>query len=138
VPPGRWGNLHQARFEHPLRALLDGERARTLDVGPFAIGGSAYTPMAAGYRSGDFGLTVGASFRMIVDVGRWDNSLAINTPGQSGDPESPHYRDLAPLWARGDYFPLLYSRPAIEKVTTARLLLRPGQKRGQSRGGERY
>jgi penicillin amidase len=121
----RWGDLHQARFEHPLRAVVDDDRIKTLDVGPWPIGGSAFTPMATQYRSGDYALTVGASFRMIIDVGRWDSSLAINTPGQSGNPGSPHYRDLAPLWAAGRYFPLLYSRRAIEKATTARLVLRP-------------
>jgi penicillin amidase len=81
--------------------------------------------MAASYRAADFTLTSGASFRMVVDVGGWDNSRAINTPGQSGDPASPHYRDLAPLWAEGRYFPLLYTRSAVEKVAESRLVLRP-------------
>ena len=49
-----------------------------------------------------------------MDVGAWDNSMAINTPGQSGDPMSPHYRDLFPLWAAGTYVPLRYSRAAVE------------------------
>ena len=56
-------------------------------------------------------------FRVVVDVGNWDNSRAMNTPGQSGDPDSAHYRDLAASWASGTYFPLLYSRKAIEAVT---------------------
>ena len=49
----------------------------------------------------------------------------INTPGQSGDSRSPHYRDLAPLWAEGRYFPLLYTRGAVEEATESRLVLRP-------------
>ena len=32
---------------------------------------------------------------------------------QSGDPYSPHYRDLFPLWAGGDYFPLAFSDAAV-------------------------
>jgi penicillin amidase len=40
--------------------------------------------------------------------------MAINTPGQSGDPASAHYRDLFPLWAAGSYVPLRFSRAAIE------------------------
>jgi hypothetical protein len=40
---------------------------------------------------------------MVLDVGAWDASRTINTPGQSGDPFSGHYRDLAPLWATGQY-----------------------------------
>ncbi len=81
--------------------------------------------MAASYRSTDYQLTGGASFRMVADVGDWDASVAINTPGQSGDPASPHYRDLAPLWAEGRYFPLAYSREAVEKSTRTRLELKP-------------
>jgi penicillin amidase len=60
---------------------------------------------------------------MVIDVGNWDNSRAVNYPGQSGNPESPHYRDLAPLWQRGEYVPLLYSRKAVEDATEKRIKL---------------
>ncbi|MEJ0063984.1 MAG: penicillin acylase family protein [Caulobacteraceae bacterium] len=33
--------------------------------------------------------------------------------GAVGDPYSPHYRDLFPLWAGGDYFPLAFSDAAV-------------------------
>ena len=42
-------------------------------------------------------------------------------PASPAIPLSPHYRDLFPLWAAGDYFPLLYSRPAVEAA--ARLVI---------------
>jgi penicillin amidase len=121
----RWGALHHARFEHPLQEAVDPAAARTLSVGDWPLGGSSSTPMAASYRARDFALTGGASFRMVLDVGAWDRSRAVNTPGQSGDPASPHYRDLAPLWAEGGYFPLLYTRGAVEAATESRLRLRP-------------
>ena len=121
----KWGALHHAVFEHPLQAVVPAEAAKSLVVQAGPLGGSASTPMAAGYRPRDFALTGGASFRMILDVGGWDRSRAVNTPGQSGDPRSPHYRDLAPLWAEGGYFPLLYTRPAVEAATESRVLLRP-------------
>ena len=69
------------------------------------MGGGNNVPHAAGYSTSTFKVTSGASFRMVLDVGNWDASRAINTPGQSGNPYSPHYRDLAPLWATGDYVP---------------------------------
>jgi penicillin amidase len=96
-------------------------------VGAWPIGGSNFTPMATSYRSTNYQLTGGASFRMVADVGNWDASVAINTPGQSGDPSSPHYRDLAPLWAEGRYFPLTYSREAVEKSTRTRFELTPAR-----------
>ena len=83
--------------------------------------------MHAGYRPSDFRVTAGASFRMVVDVGEWDRSVCVNAPGQSGDPRSPHYRDLAPLWAEGKYVPMLYTRRAVEAQAELRWVLRPVQ-----------
>jgi penicillin amidase len=86
-----------------------------LDVAPLQVGGSASTPMATGMRADSFDVTSGASVRMVLDVGEWDNSMFINTPGQSGDPFSAHYRDLYPLWAAGEYVPLVFSPAAVER-----------------------
>jgi penicillin amidase len=83
--------------------------------------------MAATYRASDYKLTAGASFRMMLDVGNWDASRVINTPGQSGNPDSPNYRDLAPLWLEGKYVPLRYSRGAVEKETVERIQLTPAR-----------
>lgn len=106
-----WGYTGNARsMPHPLGTIDP-----SLNVGPFAIPGSGTTPIASG----------SASYRQIIDVGKWDRSLAINTPGESGVPGSEHYRDLAPTWARGGYFPLLYSRGAVERHTEKRVILVP-------------
>src|ERR1700736_3852451 len=99
--------------------------ASQLSVGPLAYGGAGNVPRAATYRRSDYRLIAGASFRMVLDVGSWDASRAINTPGQSGDPFSGHYRDLAPLWATGQYVPLLYSVPAVEAATAEAITLTP-------------
>jgi penicillin amidase len=49
----------------------------------------------------------------------------VNHPWQSGDPEIPHYCDLAPLWIEGKYFPLLYSRKAVARATERVIRLLP-------------
>ena len=121
----RWGRLHVAKFDHALMRLADKATAAQLTVGPLAFGGAANVPRAATYRRSDYHLTAGASFRMVLDVGNWDASRAVNTPGQSGDPFSGHYRDLAPLWATGQYVPLLYSRAAVEAATAEAITLTP-------------
>lgn len=121
----KWGNLHQAEFNHALKPLADKATQAQMTVGPLAMGGGNNVPHAAGYNLSTFKVTSGASFRMVLDVGNWDDSRAINTPGQSGNPYSPHYRDLASLWATGDYVPLLYSRQAVEEAASERLQLRP-------------
>lgn len=120
-----WGRLHRAVFEHPLAPVVDEPTRTRLNVGEWPIGGSGFTPMNTGYRTSDFRLTNGASFRMVLDVGNWDDSRVINTPGQSGVPASPHYRDLAAIWVRGEHFPLLYSEKAIAGATRHILHLEP-------------
>ncbi|MBC7166658.1 penicillin acylase family protein [Phenylobacterium sp.] len=124
----RWGDLHQARFEHPLSPLVpQGDRER-LAVGPAPMSGTMLSPLAATWRASDYRVVAGGSFRMVLDVGEWDNSRVVNTPGQSGDPASPHYRDLFPLWAKGDYVPLVYSRPAVEAATETVIALTPASR----------
>jgi penicillin amidase len=117
-----WGRLHQGYFEHALTGLKQDTR---LDVGPWPVGGSDSTPMNTMYRFGDFRVVLGASFRIVVDVGDWDRTVCINTPGQSGDPRSPHYGDLAEGWSKGQYVPLLYSRDSIDAATRRQITLRP-------------
>jgi penicillin amidase len=124
----QWGKLHHSLPEHPLlEAVSDEQRAR-LQPGPFPTPGGPYTPNASGYRLRDFQLTGGPSFRMVLDVGNWDNSRAVNYPGESGNPDDPHYRDLTELWLTGKYFPLLYTREAVEKATATRILLTPASR----------
>jgi penicillin amidase len=101
----RWGRMHARRFEHQL---LD-----QFDLPPVERPGGAGTVAADG-----------ASYRHILDVSDWDRSLATNTPGQSGQPRSPFYGNLLPLWAENQYFPLVFSRAAVEKHTRHRLTLR--------------
>ncbi|WP_210250103.1 penicillin acylase family protein [Microvirga aerophila] len=118
----RWGDAHHALFEHPLAELLNDT---TLSTRRVAKGGSGLTPNAADYRPEDFRMIVGASFRMILDVGAWDNCIFVNAPGQSGDPRSSHYDDHLDAWGSETYLPLLFSRDKIEAATTLRLALRP-------------
>ncbi|MGH3384464.1 MAG: penicillin acylase family protein [Nocardioidaceae bacterium] len=101
---------NSVRMDHPMGTIDP-----SLNNGPFAIPGSGNTPIASGR----------ASYRQVIDVGEWDRSLAVNTPGQSGNPDSEHFRDLAPRWAAGEYFPLLYSRSAVEQNTETRIVLVP-------------
>ncbi|HXW79869.1 MAG TPA: penicillin acylase family protein, partial [Acidimicrobiales bacterium] len=120
----RWGQLHTARFAHPLLEWVTAAAAEQLRVPSVPRGGSGDTVANTVYAP-DFAQIGGATFRMVLDVGQWDNSLAMNAPGQSGDPASPHYCDLLAMWARDEAFPLVYSRQRVEEVTEARLKLYP-------------
>ena len=120
----QWGQekYHHALIRHPLAAMAAPEVRAKLNVGPYPRGGDSYTVSATG---GSDNQTSGGSLKIIADTENWDNSLGLNNPGQSGDPSSPHYRDLFEIWSRGKYFPIFYSRPKIESVTEARQTLTP-------------
>jgi penicillin amidase len=109
-------------IRHPLSSSASPDLRKKLDHGPLPRGGSAQT---VGATSGTYNQTHGASFRLVVDTGNWDYCLATNTPGQSGNPDHPHYRNLFEMWANDQYFPLFYSKGKIESVQFARLKLMP-------------
>jgi penicillin G amidase len=120
----QWSGWHHGYFEHPLAKIFP-EKLR--DVGPLKQGGSAQTVMSNGYRMSDGRTITGASFRMVADVGEWDNSVFVNAPGQSGDVRSKHYDDHGQLWSERKYVPLIFSEEAIERETTLHIVLEPGK-----------
>ena len=118
------GAYHYAKILHPLDPALTPRQQALFDVGTLPRGGDSYTIDATGTTDNQ---TSGGSFKIIADTSNWDNSLGINNPGQSGNVDSPHYRDLYPLWARGKYFPIFFSESKVRSVTESQLELQPAQ-----------
>jgi penicillin G amidase len=116
-----WGAMHTITFHHSLDQLPGGQTL--FDLGPLSRPGDGDTVDAT--AGADLRQTSGASYREIFDLSNWDNALAINTPGQSGQPGSRHYSDLLPLWEAGQYFPLVYSKEAVEENAADVLTLLP-------------
>ena len=104
----RWGRTHRSEFPHSLVSAYD---------------------LPAAERSGGGGTVAatGATFREIVDFSNLDGSLATNAPGQSGRPASPFYGNLTRPWADKEYFPMSFSREAVEANAEYRLRLIPGR-----------
>jgi penicillin amidase len=80
-------------------------------------------------RSGGAGTVAatGATYRQIVDFADLDASAVTNLPGQSAQPGSPFYANLVESFGRSEYFPLSYSRPAVDRNTAHRLVLTPAR-----------
>jgi penicillin amidase len=119
----QWGKLHTAKFTHPLSSMGPAY-AEAFDLGPVPRSGDGFTANATSHDA-EFRQTAGASYRQVFNLADWDLGVVTSVPGQSGQPGSPHYGDLLPLWAGGEYFPLKYTRPAVEAVTKHRLTLQP-------------
>jgi penicillin amidase len=122
----RWGEAHPARMRHPVFA------DQPLLARLFAIeqpsGGDSVTVNVGHYRTADeadpFASVHAASYRGLYDLGELERSRFIASTGQSGNPLSPHYRDLAELWARGETIAMttdaeVYGAKAIGRLTLA-------------------
>lgn len=102
----RWGRNNTSQLPHSL--------VRAFDIPPVERHGGQ-----------GFVAAVGATYREIIDLGNLDASMATNVPGQSGQPGSPFYANLVESYGRGEYFPLAYSRAAVERAAAHRLTLVP-------------
>jgi penicillin G amidase len=106
----RWGRINRSELPH---ALL-----RAYDI-----------PAVERHGGAGFVAAVGATYREVIDMGKLDSTIATNVPGQSGQPGSPYYSNLVDTFGRGEYFPLAFSRGAVEKVSAHRLVLAPASGR---------
>ena len=112
----RWGAEHVAPFDNPLlaRIPLIGDRL-SVDV---PTSGDYFTVnRGASYGARDaerpFAHNHGAGYRAVYDLSDLDASLFMIAPGQSGHPLSPHWADLAPIWATGRHLRLARSRAEL-------------------------
>jgi penicillin amidase len=124
--PAAWGELHGITFEHQVISsfpLID----RLFNRGPFPVSGGASIVNATSWdlTSGSYAVTSLPSKRSIMDLSDWQNSLQINTVGQSGHPYHEHYFDLAPLWAEVENIPMQWDLDAVQADAEGLLRLVP-------------
>lgn len=124
--PSRWKYGHEqfkhVKIKHPLGDVVNEELREQLNTQLIPRGGNQYTPGATG---SSFNQAAGATFRIIVDVNDWDASVGMNSPGQSGDPQSPYYKNLYEKWAADDFFPVHFSKEKVEANAKERVRLVP-------------
>ena len=123
----RWGEAHAAWHRHRpfsriawLAPFFDITVPTPGDAYTVNVGQSDFADESSPYTSRH-----AASLRAIYDLGDPQASVFIHSAGQSGNPLSPHYSDFTPLWARGEYVPMLTERARIESLGVQRLVLVP-------------
>jgi len=126
-PPQNWDwvKIHALRLRHPLGQI---PFFWFLNAGSHPLDGDAYTVRASYSVSSGYKTTHGASYRQIIDLSNWGNSICVLTSGQSGHFLSPFYRNQLPLWLQGDYHPMLFSAKDIEAKKRGVLWLKPLRK----------
>ena len=88
----RWGAAHVATFADPVAPQLSNHIPQP---------GSATTVFAGGSAGAAFAAVHGPGFRGVYDLADLDRSRFITAPGESGNPLSPHARDMLQRWRDG-------------------------------------
>ncbi len=108
-----WGAVSKSRFPHPLAAApFIGGQFATPSIG---LSGSRETPNVAS----------SVSMRHIASPGNWDATRQVIPLGQSGDPQSAHYKDQFELWRTGAPAVFPFTKQAVETAAPIQWLLRP-------------
>ncbi|MFT5182320.1 MAG: penicillin amidase [Alphaproteobacteria bacterium] len=122
----RWGDLHIARFEHPVlrRIPVIGDLfAVTIPTsgGDFTI--NRGTPRAT--NKSPFTHVHGAGLRAIFDLSDLDASRMMIATGQSGHVRSKFFANTTTDWRDGRYLMLKGDPAAVRKETIGELTLTP-------------
>lgn len=122
-----WGAIHQVTFvSQPLGESGIAPIEALVNRGPTPVDGGTGIVNANGWAWDEPAkVTWHPSMRMILDLSNFDASLGIQPTGQSGHPLHRHYNDMIPLWAAGEYGPLLFSQTAVEEAAVHTLTLKP-------------
>jgi penicillin amidase len=108
-----WGSVWMSRFPHPLAvAPLIGGKFATPNV---PLQGSGQTP--------NVGSSV--SMRHIASPGNWDATRHVIPLGESGDPNSPHYKDQFDLWRTGAPAVFPFTKDAVTRAAVESIEFRP-------------
>ncbi len=120
-----WGRLRSLTLHHPMSRKKG--LARVFNVGPVPYGGDTDTINQAAALPLEplAGTDNIASVRVVIDVGAWSNSRFALPGGQSGNPCSPHYADLFPLWLRGEGVPIAWTPEEVRAAAVRTLVLTP-------------
>jgi penicillin amidase len=118
-----WGRLRVVRMRHQFSAKR--WLHQVFNLGPLPCGGDTDTINQASVLPLEPTADCKniASLRVVIDVGAWENSRFVLPGGQSGNPLSPHYGDLLPLWHRGEGVPIAWSADAVRAAAVATLEL---------------
>jgi penicillin amidase len=112
----KWGSLHPMIAKHALG--VKEALGEIFDTGNIPIGGDTDTLCQISFVPGEhYGgkSLIGASYRQMIDMGNLANSKCIAPVGQSGNVQSPHYRDQMDSWVKGDYKPMVWTREQVEE-----------------------
>lgn len=120
-----WGSLHTITFQNQFMNSFPIIK-KAFNQGPFPASGGNEIINATGWNPADpFAIDWLPSMRMVIDLNDLSNSISIHTTGQSGHAYHPHYIDMADLWRRFYYHPMLWTIDQVRAQSEFLLILVP-------------
>jgi penicillin G amidase len=93
------------------------------------VGGDGNTVDVAGYTISNevepFVNHHGASLRQVIDFENLEQSIFVQSTGQSGNRLSPYYSNLFERWRNVEFVPMRMQREAIERAPNHTLRITP-------------
>jgi penicillin amidase len=118
-----WGTIHQAHWRHPLS---NAATADAFDVGPAPVAGAGDTLCNTGLGvPPEFTANGGVEYRLLVDFAEPDRIWTVQNVGNSGMPESDHYRDQFPAWLAGELREVSLARDGVGTKMAGKVVLEP-------------
>lgn len=122
-----WGDLHTVTFRNATLGTSGPAPVQALfNRGPYRTSGGTEIVNATSWKASEsYAVRALPSMRMIVDLSNLQNSLSINTLGQSGHAFHPHYNDMVDLWRNIQYHPMLWDPGVIQDQSEEHLRFVP-------------
>jgi penicillin G amidase len=116
----RWDRAHHALFPH--NPFDKNPQLKPVFSRSIPNGGDMFTVnVGSTFQWDEYNQLNSAQYRQIVDYGALGDSRFMIAPGQSGNPQSPHYDDLLERWQRVQYLPMRFGSRVIDNTSQGRL-----------------
>jgi penicillin amidase len=115
-----WMKINSFRFQHSLGEV---PLLRFLNRGPYPLGGDAFTVKLS--SSSSLKKNLGVSYRQIIDLSDFRNSVCVLSSGESGHFLDRFYDNQISLWLEGQYHPMLFDPADIGVKGAGILILKP-------------
>ncbi len=129
----RWGAAHKAAHGHlpfGFIPVLRGLFSRSVESA-----GGTYAVNRGSYRFASdepFANVHAGGYRAVYDMADPERSVYMIATGQSGNPYSPYYDNLAEPWARGEFITIPTDRAVLDQTAIGTLRLTPALQEPQS------
>lgn len=111
-----WGEYGKIRLNHPLAGV-------PLIGAQFAI--PALPLLGSGSAAASPNVGASVSMRLIATPGNWDATRQVIPTGESGNPNSPHWKDQIENWYSGNTPVFPFSKAAVQRETKEIWILQP-------------